>query len=204
MLTDPQSHSDLPDGEIEYQESFLETSEANRLFKILQSGVHWSQHHVRVFGREHACPRLSAWYGNPTAVYRYSGQTLYPEPWTNELDGLRLRLERRCQAQFDGVLLNLYRDGKDGMGWHSDDERELGPEPVIASLSLGAVRRFKMKHRTRRDISTRTWPLANGSLLIMRGSTQLCWKHEVPKTKRVVGPRINLTFRWIGPKNESL
>ena len=204
MQTKFKDHSRLPDGEIEYEESFLETDEADRLFDALNRSIQWSQHYVRVFGREYPCPRLSAWYGNPTAIYRYSGQTLSPEPWTRELQDLRRRIGERCRTQFDSVLLNLYRDGKDGMGWHSDDERELGPEPVIASLSLGAVRRFKMKHRRLRDLPTRSWPLANGSLFIMRGSTQHLWKHEIPKTRRVVGPRINLTFRWIGPENKSL
>jgi len=190
----------LPGADVEYVPDFLDPKAADRLLGRLRDEIAWSQHRVRVFGREHPCPRLSAWYGDAGATYRYSGQTLEPLVWTRALGDLRRRVEDHCGERFDGVLLNLYRDGRDGMGWHSDDERELGADPTIASVSLGAVRRFQLRHRTRKEVATETWPLAHGSLFVMRGTTQRHWRHAVPKTKRAVGARINLSFRRVlGP-----
>ena len=188
---------ELPDADIEFQESFLSASEANRLFKKLEATIAWSQHRVRIFGRDYPCPRLSAWYGDASATYRYSGQTLEPKCWTAELLDLKNRVSEHCAAELNSVLLNLYRDGSDGMGWHSDDEPELGPEPLIASISAGETRKFRMRHRKRKDLPARSWSLTPGSLFIMRGPTQRYWQHEVPKTKRVIHPRINLTFRMV-------
>jgi alkylated DNA repair dioxygenase AlkB len=187
----------LPDADIELHETFLEISEARRLFDTLKTTVAWSQHRVRVFGREYPCPRLSAWYGDASAIYRYSGQTLEPIAWTPELLLLRDRVAEHCRCELNSVLLNLYRDGSDGMGWHSDDEPELGPDPLIASLSIGETRKFRMRHRNRRDLSAQAWWLPPGSLFVMRGKTQRYWQHELPKTKRRVRPRINLTFRMV-------
>lgn len=189
---------DVPDAEVGYLPGFLPRPLADRLFAALRTETSWSQHRVRLFGREHPSPRLSAWYGDPAAVYRYSGQTLIPLSWTASLQTAREAAEHFCGRRFDGVLLNLYRDGRDGMGWHSDDERELGPEPCIASLSFGAPRRFRLKHRTRRDLPARSFVLEHGSLFWMRGGTQRHWRHAVPKTAARVGERINLTFRSIG------
>jgi len=188
---------DLPDADVVHVPDFLPLAVADRLLAALGGEIAWTQHRVRVFGREHPCPRLSAWYGDPHAVYRYSGQTLAPEPWTPALAELRARVEAFCAERFDGVLLNLYRDGRDGMGWHSDDERELGPAPTIASVSLGEARRFQLRHRVRRDLPVATLPLAHGSLLVMRGATQRHWRHGVPKTRRAVGARLNLSFRCV-------
>lgn len=139
-------------------------------------------------------PRLSAWYGD--AAYTYSGKTRQPHAWMPILDALRQRIEIACQARFNSVLLNLYRNGQDSMGLHSDDEPELGPEPLIASLSLGAERRFVLRHKTLTD-QRHTLTLAHGSLLLMAGRTQHAWKHGLPKAKSVAEPRINLTFRWL-------
>jgi alkylated DNA repair dioxygenase AlkB len=130
-------------------------------------------------------------------VYRYSGQTLWPRPWAPRITEIRERVETLLAERFDGVLLNLYRDGRDGMGWHSDDERELGESPTIASVSLGAVRRFRLKHRSRPDIAPCEWQLGHGSLIVMRGPTQRHWRHSVPKTRRPVGERVNLSFRAV-------
>jgi alkylated DNA repair dioxygenase AlkB len=194
---------DLPDADIGYLPDFLPARLADRLLAALRAEIRWSQHRVRLFGREHRSPRLSAWYGDPDAVYRYSGQTLRPVPWTASLEVLRERVQRFCHQPFDGVLLNLYRDGRDGMGWHSDDERELGAEPSIASVSLGAPRRFRLKHRTRPDVTARTLVLEHGSLLWMRGATQQHWRHSIPKTRTPVGERLNLTFRAIACRSKA-
>ena len=147
-----------------------------------------------MFGRTLPSPRRTAWYGDH--AYRYSRLTWSPRPWTDELIKIKTRIETLCDAPFNGVLLNLYRDGRDSMGWHSDDEAELGPAPVIASLSLGAPRRFVF--RCRADAADKhALELPHDSLLIMRGDTQANWQHALPKTAKPVAPRINLTFRWI-------
>lgn len=193
---------DVPDADVGYLPDFLPAGLADALFAALHAETRWSQHRVRLFGREHPSPRLSAWYGDPGARYCYSGQTLIPLPWTASLASVRERVERFCGQPFDGVLLNLYRDGRDGMGWHSDDERELGAEPSIASVSLGAARRFSLKHRTRRDVAPRSLVLEHGSLLWMRGATQQHWRHSIPKTRTPVGARLNLTFRAIACRSQ--
>jgi alkylated DNA repair dioxygenase AlkB len=190
----------LPDGELRYDERFLDGLEADRLFARLRAELAWEVHAVRIFGRVIPAPRLSAWHGNPGARYTYSGLTLAPRPWTPALAEVRAAVEQAVGLRFDAALANLYRDGADGMGWHSDDEPELGPAPVIASVSLGAVRRFVLRHR-RRAHPALALPLAHGSLLVMQGETQRNWRHALPKVTAkggaAVGPRINLTFRRI-------
>jgi len=150
-----------------------------------------------MFGRVVDSPRLSAWIGDEDAVYRYSGTRFVPRPWTPELLALRDRVAAACGVPFNSVLANLYRDGADRMGWHSDDEPELGPRPVIASVSLGAERTFRF--RAKAGGETVAIELPHGSLLTMAGDTQRLYRHELPARKRVTGPRINLTFRWIQP-----
>lgn len=159
-------------------------------------GLAWAPHRVRLFGREHLTPRLCAWYGDADVRYAYSGQTLDPLPWTPALADLRVRIESALGRSFNSVLCNLYRDGADCMGWHSDDEASLGPRPVIASLSLGATRRFALRHRRRAHPSV-SLALAHGDLLVMGGDTQHHWQHALPRTHRPVGARINLTFRAV-------
>ena len=151
-----------------------------------------------MFGRTVRVPRLISWHGDPGCRYRYSGQTYEPAPWTPGLARIRALLCARTGVAWNAVLANYYRDGRDSVGWHSDDERELGPardDIAIASLSLGATRRFVMRHRERGD--RRELALADGSLLLMRGTTQRHWRHALPKTAQRVGPRLNLTFRVI-------
>jgi alkylated DNA repair dioxygenase AlkB len=151
-----------------------------------------------LFGRRVAVPRLVSWHGDPGYRYRYSGQTYEPAPWTPGLARIRERLVARTGHPFNAVLANYYRDGRDSVGWHSDDERELGPrreDIAIASLSLGATRRFALRHRESGE--RRTIALTDGSLLVMRGLTQQHWRHALPKTAARVGPRLNLTFRII-------
>nr|KAJ9632718.1 hypothetical protein H2204_007805 [Knufia peltigerae] len=152
-----------------------------------------------MFGNWVDSPRLSCWIGDPQARYRYSGAEFVPHPWPPRLSALRDRLQAEGLGRFNSVLLNRYRGGGDYMGWHSDDEPELGPAPLIASLSLGAARRFLLR---RRDDTTRKaeFLLAHGDLLLMGGATQRHYQHALPKMARVQGERINLTFRWITPR----
>lgn len=171
--------------------------EAPQLLAQLRHGIDWRQHEVRLFGRRLPAPRLSAWYGEPGCAYRYSGTCHEPLPFTPVLQQIRARLAALTGHDFDGVLLNLYRDGNDAMGWHSDDERELGPAPLIASVSLGATRRFLLR---RRDDHARrqALELADGSLLLMEPPLQAFWQHALPRTRRPCGERINLTWRRLG------
>jgi alkylated DNA repair dioxygenase AlkB len=141
-------------------------------------------------------PRLVAWHGDPGTAYTYSGTLHEPLPWTPVLQSIRDRVQGLTGHSFNSVLLNRYRDGRDGMGWHADDERELGRDPVIASVSLGATRRFKLRHRRLRE-AVATIGLAHGDLLLMAGPTQHAYVHAVPKTTRPVDERVNLTFRLL-------
>jgi alkylated DNA repair dioxygenase AlkB len=186
----------LADGELSLLAGFLPRTEATTLFEELHGTLAWAPHRVRLFGREYLTPRLCAWYGDPGARYAYSGQALEPLPWPPALVHLRARVETALGHVFNSVLCNLYRDGADNMGWHSDDETSLGPQPVIASLSLGATRRFALRHRDRL-YGPITLALGHGDLLVMSGGTQHYWQHAVPKTRLPVGSRINLTFRAV-------
>ena len=173
----------------------LSDEEASAAFRELESSVPWEQRSITVFGRRVPQPRLVAWFGDPGRNYRYSGDLLHSQEWTSGLRELRTICESLAGSKFNAVLLNLYRDGGDGVAWHADDESELGVDPVIGSLSLGATRRFDLRHReSGRTVST---DLPHASFLVMSGATQRDWMHQIPKTKRPVGPRINLTFRWI-------
>ncbi|MDP6449996.1 MAG: alpha-ketoglutarate-dependent dioxygenase AlkB [Lentisphaeria bacterium] len=187
----------VTDGDVVFDAAFFSASDADRLLAALLSSLLWEQHLVRVYGRTHPAPRLSAWYGDEGVRYTYSGLTLEARPWTPELQNIRSQVEAAAGASFNTVLLNQYRDGKDSMGWHSDDEPELGTNPVIASVSFGDARRFIMRHKTRGDIERVELALGHGSVLIMRGATQHNWQHHVPRTTRSVGTRVNLTFRLV-------
>jgi len=156
----------------------------------------WQQHEVRIAGRRLPSPRLSAWHGEPGANYAYSGLHLEPQPWTRLLQELRQQLETLLETSFNSVLANLYRDGRDSMGWHSDDEPELGAEPLIASLSFGAARNFRLRHR-RHPKRQHTIRLENGSLLVMAGALQQHWRHCLPRSARVHEARVNLSFRQV-------
>jgi alkylated DNA repair dioxygenase AlkB len=186
-------------GVVVLHEAWLEASAATELFVGLRDEVPWRQEQIRIHGREFMQPRLVAWFGDPEASYTYSGLKLSPEPWPARLAALRGLVERDAEAPFNSVLCNLYRDGNDSMGMHADDERELGPNPVIASVSLGATRRFALRHGKkpgeRLDLD-----LSGGSLLVMSGTTQHFWRHGVPKQRAIAESRINLTFRRIFPR----
>lgn len=170
--------------------------EAGTLDDVLERQVDWQIHRIRMFGKWVDAPRLSCWIGDPGAAYRYSGQHFEPHAWPDALVPLRERLQAELGVPFNSVLANLYRDGRDAMGWHSDDEPELGPEPVIASVSLGATRRFVLRRRDDHAVK-QTFALTSGSLLVMRGTCQREWQHALTRTVRPVGRRINLTFRHI-------
>ncbi|MGI0488051.1 alpha-ketoglutarate-dependent dioxygenase AlkB family protein [Pantanalinema rosaneae CENA516] len=184
----------LPDADIQFYPTLLDQVYSNRAFTELTQTIDWRQDRITIYGRSVLQPRLTAWYGDPGKVYTYSGITMVPSPWTDLLLNLKAIVESVTDVRFNSVLLNLYRDGNDSMGWHSDDEPELGKNPVIGSLSLGGTRRFLLRHR-----SQKTWKhqleLTSGSFLLMQGTTQQYWQHHIPKTKRPVPPRINLTFR---------
>lgn len=187
---------DLPGAEAALHAGWLPDDAASALQSALLAGVPWETHRIRLFGREVASPRLSCWIGDPGASYRYSGTLFQPRPWPAALLPIRERLAQELGVDFNSVLANLYRDGRDAMGWHGDDERELGRRPVIASLSLGARRRFVFRRRD--DPSARqVLELPHGSLLVMAGDTQRLYRHALPRTARPVAARINLTFRRI-------
>jgi len=192
---------DLPGGDATLYKGFLTRAEAVSYLSRLESGgeaITWSQETIRMFGEEHPLPRLTAWYGDPGREYTYSGIKMEPLAWTGVLVELRDRISERVGAPLNSLLCNLYRDGSDCVSWHADDEPELGPEPVIASLSLGGVRSFKMQLKDDKDVQ-RSVDLGHGDLLTMRGLTQQLWRHEVPRTvkKELQAPRINLTFRFV-------
>lgn len=184
----------LADAEVEYRQGFFGPDEALELFDGLRAEIRWERHRVRIRGREVDCPRLSGWEGD--ATYAYSGITLRPALWTARGAAVRRQIEAATGEMFNSVLANLYRDGSDRLGWHADDEPELGPAPVIASASFGAPRRFLLRPKRGGGASVPI-VLEPGSLLVMRGPTQRHWLHSVPPTRRPVGPRINLTFRRI-------
>lgn len=187
----------LPDGTLHYFPSFYSAEQSAACFGLLLRETPWQQDTLNFGGKAIAVPRLQAWYGDTNTNYGYSGLKLAPHPWTPLLTRLREELQQRLSLPFNSVLLNYYRDGQDSVAWHSDDERELGPDPQIASLSFGTSRRFELKHKQRRDLKKLALELGDGSLLLMGAGLQQHWSHQVPKEPAVTGPRLNLTFRFI-------
>lgn len=181
---------------VEVRSGWLGDHDARILAAALAAEVPWTVHSIRMFGRWVDSPRLSCWMGDPGAAYRYSGALFHPEPWHPAIERLLPKLEAASGARFNSVLLNRYRHGGDSMGWHSDDEPELGPEPVIASLSLGVERRFLMRMKADHAVKAE-WRLAHGDLLVMRGDCQRKAQHALPKMAGAKAERINLTFRWV-------
>ncbi len=183
-------------GQCRYIPDFLDSAEGYDLYDCLLEQVDWRQCFVRLFDKVYPSPRLSAWYGDPGTVYHYSGSTMKgPLPWFGPLQALREQVQGVTRCRFNSVLLNYYRDGNDGVSPHSDDETELGERPVIASVSLGETRRFILHPRKFNPADSILFNLTHGSLLVMYGLCQRQWQHSVPKTKKPIGPRINLTFR---------
>jgi alkylated DNA repair dioxygenase AlkB len=181
-------------GTVFYYPDFLTQNEADHYFKTLKEKTDWQQYTIRIFGKQVLQPRLSAWVGDKN--YAYSGKSLTAAAWSTDLLELKSRLQKFLSENFNSVLLNLYRDGSDSMGWHRDNEKELGQEPVIASLSFGAEREFRLRdHQTKKEIIKIT--PQHGSLIVMKGQTQTNWEHGLPKTAKIKSERINLTFRHI-------
>ncbi len=185
---------DLPDAELRYLPAWVDRATADRWLAALLLETPWEQPQVRLFGRLHCVPRQVAWYGD--AAYRYSGLSHPPQAWTALLAEIRAAVEARVGRSLNGVLLNHYRDGRDSMGWHSDDEAELGQDPLIVSLSLGGTRRFDLRRAGQTRIA-HSLLLEHGSLLVMAGATQHYWQHQVAKTRKPCAPRLNLTFRQV-------
>lgn len=190
-------HLDLPDCDIRYYPSFIDSKEADSYFKIFMKTIAWRQDDIKVFGKIYAQPRLTALYGNNQKPYSYSNITMQPREFTTELLEIKQKIEIGTDLCFTSCLLNLYRDGKDSNGWHADNEKELGENPTIASITLGQERYFHLKHRTKKELKHKIL-LAHGSLLLMQGKTQHHWLHQIAKTARPIKERINLTFRVIG------
>ena len=187
---------DLPDAAIVYYPDFFGKEKADTLFEKLKSEILWQQDDITVFGKTYPQPRLTALYGNEGKPYSYSNIVMQPHPWNALLQFIKSEIEEIVEENFTTVLLNYYRDGKDSNGWHADNEKELGRNPVIASVSFGAERSFHLQHNTLKEAKLKI-NLEHGSLLVMKGKTQHFWKHQIPKTAKPIGPRINLTFRII-------
>lgn len=192
----------LADADVRLRRDFLRGAEAERLFNTLLNEIPWKRDKIKFFGKEHDVPRLHQWYGDEGLTYKWSGITMHPEPWSPLVMEVRQLAERAASevypdTKFNTVLLNLYRTGEDSVSWHADDEPELGDEPVIGSVSLGAERDFMMRHNDQTDRGDVKITLPHGSLLLMAGATQSNWKHAVLKRKSIKLPRINLTFRFV-------
>ena len=185
----------LPDAEIRLFPQFIAAADATRWQAELVRTLAWQQHRITIYGKTIDCPRLSAWHGDSNARYAYSGQELTPAPWTPRLSALKTAVEAAADTAMNSVLANWYRNGIDSMGWHSDDEPELGENPTILSLSFGEPRVFQLRHKATGQREKILLP--HGSLLLMAGETQRHWQHAINKSKRAMRSRINLTFRKI-------
>jgi alkylated DNA repair dioxygenase AlkB len=189
------THFTIQNGEYVYIPDFFSKKKADDYFQALLQNIEWKQESMNMYGRQIDFPRLTAWYGDNDKPYSFSGITLSPHPWSKELLEIKQMIEPKADVEYNSVLLNRYRDGNDSISWHTDAEKELGQNPVIASVNFGAERKFQLKHmETGEKIEIN---LKHGSLLVMKGELQHFWKHQVPKTKKKVSERINLTFRVI-------
>jgi len=186
----------LPDADIVYYPNFIHSAEATTIFQTLKKETPWQQDDIKVFGKVYAQPRLTALYGTNQKSYCYSNIEMIPQKLTPTLTNLKNRVDKICVTRFTTMLLNYYRDGKDSNGWHADNEKELGTNPMIASLSFGQERFFHLKHRTDKTLKHKLL-LQHGSLLVMKGTTQHHWLHQIPKTAKQIQGRINITFRII-------
>lgn len=185
----------IENGEFVFRANYFTAIESNKFFDSLQRTIQWKQESMNMYGKKIDFPRLTAWYGDNDKPYSFSGIKLQPQPWTTEIIDIKSRIEPECHVKFNSVLLNRYRNGNDSISWHTDAEPELGKNPVIASVNFGATRKFQLRHtKTKEKVEIE---LTNGSLFIMSGELQHFWQHQVPKTSKPVGERINLTFRVI-------
>ena len=186
----------IQDGELCLYPHLFSPEERETFLIQLKGNVNWQQEEIKLYGSSIPLPRLTAWFGDEGKTYMYSGITVEPEPWTPTLLEIKSRIEEVSNVTFNSVLLNYYRNERDSVSWHSDDEPELGKNPIIGSVSFGNVRTFQLKHKTDKSL-TISRDLPDGSYLKMAGSTQHHWLHQIPKRTRKIGPRINLTFRII-------
>lgn len=185
----------IKNGEYIYFPNFLDREKANAFLEAFKTNIDWKQESMNMYGKQVNFPRLTAWYGDNDKPYSFSGITLNPHPWTSELLEIKKLIEPICGVSFNSVLLNLYRNGEDSISWHTDAEKELGQNPLIASVNFGAERRFQLRHNDTKE--TIEIILKHGSLLVMKGELQHYWKHQVPKQKNIQRERVNLTFRVI-------
>ena len=190
----------IPDAQVYLRPQLLTLAQCSVLLESLLTETAWRTETITLFGKTHLQPRLIAWHGDREAQYTYSGLRLTPAPWSPTLLAIKTAVEHACDEAFNSVLLNYYRNERDSMGLHSDDEPELGTAPVIASVSLGDSRVFTMKHKRDRAVPPVRLSLASGSLLLMCGDTQRNWRHGVPKSQRPCAARVNLTFRMVRPR----
>ena len=190
------AHNDL---KIRIEEDFFNSADSNKLLKKFISKLPWESMIIKMFGKDRKIPRLQCWIGDEGCEYRYSGKQLNRQIWSQDLIMIRKKIYKELKIDFNSVLANYYRDGKDSMGWHSDDEKELGPDPTIASISFGSERDLVFRNKITKE--TIAIPQTNGCLILIDGETQKNWQHSIKKTQKVIGPRINLTFRNIINKN---
>lgn len=185
----------IKNGEYLFYPDFFTKSESDKYLLILKNNIRWKQESMNMYGKQIMFPRLTAWYGDNDKPYSFSGITLSPHSWTDELLDIKNKIEPITKTKFNSVLLNQYRNGNDSISWHTDAEKELGQNPIIGSVNFGATRKFQLRHmQTKEKIEIE---LTHGSLLIMQGESQHYWQHQVPKTTQKVNERINLTFRVI-------
>jgi len=196
MKSEIVAHNDL---KIRIEEDFFNSVDSNKLLKKFISKLPWESMIINMFGKDTKIPRLQCWVGDEGCEYRYSGKQLNRQIWSQDLIMIRKKIYQELKIDFNSVLANYYRDGKDSMGWHSDDEKELGPDPTIASISFGSERDLVFRNKITKE--TIAIPQTNGCLILIDGETQKNWQHSIKKTQKVIGPRINLTFRNIINKN---
>ncbi len=196
MLFGSKINLNMKDADVVYYPHFFNNELSNSYFKSLLNNIEWQEDNITVFGKTYLQPRLTALYANNKLSYTYSNITMQPKAFTKELLEIKKAIEKEINTNFTTCLANLYRNGQDSNGWHADDEKELGTQPIIASVTFGAERIFHFKHKYEPQLKTKII-LNHGSLLIMKGNTQNCWLHQLPKTKKRMSERINLTFRII-------
>jgi len=190
------AHNDL---KVRIEKNFFNQVDSNELLKKIISDLPWESMAIKMFGKDITIPRLQCWVGDKGCNYKYSGKKLNRQDWTEDLIMIREKIYKELNIDFNSVLVNYYRDGKDSMGWHSDNERELGPNPTIASISLGSERDLVFRNKINKEVLP--IPQTHGCLILIDGKTQKNWQHAIKKTRKVIGPRINLTFRNIIDKN---
>lgn len=196
MLFSNPINLEMKDGNVVYYPNFFSKNEADIFFENLLQSINWQQDNITVFGKTYLQPRLTAFYADNSKNYKYSNITMKPHHFSGDLLKIKTNIETKLDIKFTSCLANLYRDGNDSNGWHADDEKELGINPIIASISFGEKRVFHFKHRYNKELKKKL-VLDPGSLLLMKGATQENWLHQIPKTKKQIGERINLTFRII-------